>query len=1410
MTLTLPAARGEVLGLAAAAVRHLETSQSLLSRKVRVATTLKNIGGDDDVFQNSQRLSLPTPSYTARLDVLFQESGEVNESLVSLPAEQPLSIQLRVHVRSLAADSGWLLLTALREDWSVDRQSVTNTNLEEWPGGPLPVVPAFDPRSTLVATSSGERSALMRVAFLMTPVRDVTAGSFLRVQAPTGFVWAADCVEGSGPGGLVQPGQCWRDSSEPSVALLELMNAMQAQASYELFMQILSPAALRAPNRWELATLSLAGGGGVAQGTSTSTAPPGLVASPPAVNVSAEVVSDPRELHTSVVPQQVIRLTGFQLSGLEARLQPLQWFPEAEKGQLLLLSFRLALHLEELRLATLPLQLRLTAPQGVTVSCPSGEALGGQAHGGPSEAVQYTNVSTPQTWRLLATQQRLALLSRCTPQDSSGDSSVLLELQAPPSSASEAPGEWLALPVFSSTTEKETFASVQTWALRLGDSLAEVQTLHTSPRMLRPSARRGGSLAEALACTSFCAAVAGDHQELPAAAALAVDRGNGIRLQLALSLPKAPPTRSSRLIASRIASPFRQGVRSSDFADAAVATLVDFVRITAPAPLRWLDNCRVQNTSMLSSALWRCLCYGNEAYVYTLGYTSTPALPLREVIEIQGVTLLDPAEPETSVRLPFSSTWIASLFEDGALVDQLLLESHADEGILHLATVQQHEEENQTSPGNTTGSSVGDSTDTPEDTVDLEQCTEQEMSYYPCPVGMVANGLRVVRLGGAGSWMDSLQLLCSQELDVGTNHTQWLTQAGSTGLAGNRQLLSFTDSGGDAEVEVLRCDARASSLLVGVRLVLWRQRKVAGFAAACAAWAQVERVIPWDAETHEELQPQVASADLETGANCTGLVPIEGSERWASCQGMANLKPCPDPEMCCCDKDFQYIEALGSCEPCTAEAALERPRRLCPPGTAVIGFYAGVAASEGSGHQAVGSDLLISTICSIRLRCGPLQVRQWAGHPSTTGSLVVAGWDPPVEQAGDLELPGLANLGFELQWWHYVAAGAALLFLLCCVYRYCRTSQATVYGDVQTGGKSSWSNLKSVVKLPSQVVWRYILRPIGSLVLRMLEPIWTRALRPVLRWIGGTRAARLLAGFGRRLWRLLKCCCPCLRRLEKVSFKETLKAARDPMAASKSTRARVARQWELRRQLMSGTLDAQKAKDDLLGQLKRGEIDEKELGIRQREIDDLVAKSQAMMSKASLKDRVKSMRSQSSFRPLSATKSFNVSKTFSATMSFARSGSMHSAREDGGRCCACCRRLPKEESKEEQVQGAAEAAAQDPDESKGSKWRPEDDEEWEYFWEEDSEEEDFEDDQMVDVSPARTRGQSESLGFGPVASRTSRTSRGSASEMVDVSPARTRGQSESLGFGPVASRTSRTSRGSASEGKRPTSPTITE
>ena len=71
-------------------------------------------------------------------------------------------------------------------------------------------------------------------------------------------------------------------------------------------------------------------------------------------------------------------------------------------------------------------------------------------------------------------------------------------------------------------------------------------------------------------------------------------------------------------------------------------------------------------------------------------------------------------------------------------------------------------------------------------------------------------------------------------------------------------------------------------------------------------------------------------------------------------------------------------------------------------------------------------------------------------------------------------------------------------------------------------------------------------------------------------------SASLVIFVQRRNGLLLRCCCPCLRRLEKMSLREalvervtwqicrtgrklwsrqTLKAARDPMAASKTTRA---------------------------------------------------------------------------------------------------------------------------------------------------------------------------------------------------------------------------------------------------------------
>ena len=73
---------------------------------------------------------------------------------------------------------------------------------------------------------------------------------------------------------------------------------------------------------------------------------------------------------------------------------------------------------------------------------------------------------------------------------------------------------------------------------------------------------------------------------------------------------------------------------------------------------------------------------------------------------LPGLTLLDPAEVQTSVQFPFSSTWVASLFEDGDLVDQRpdsstlnlrckavllelrqLLDSREGQGVLQVPTV---------------------------------------------------------------------------------------------------------------------------------------------------------------------------------------------------------------------------------------------------------------------------------------------------------------------------------------------------------------------------------------------------------------------------------------------------------------------------------------------------------------------------------------------------------------------------------------------------------------------------------------------------------------------------------------------------------------------------------------------------
>ncbi|CAJ1387572.1 unnamed protein product, partial [Effrenium voratum] len=521
---------------------------------------------------------------------------------------------------------------------------------------------------------------------------------------------------------------------------------------------------------------------------------------------------------------------------------------------------------------------------------------------------------------------------------------------------------------------------------------------------------------------------------------------------------------------------------------------------------------------------------------------------------------------------------------------------------------------------------------------------------------------------------------------------RWEVLLGSSALSGNRPFQS--------EEQRLACDAAASGLLVGLRPrgAEW----LAGLSVACQPWAAVERDEAWE-EAGEEL------GGGRSVSNCTGLVPINGSELWANCQGIPELKPCPDPEKCCCNENFQYSELTQLCEACDLAAAASEPMRLCPLGMAVIGADVGAVREDEWPPE-----LRTSRVCSLRLRCGLLHLRHWAGSAEATQ---VASWQPQVQQE-DLALPGFAELGLE--WWHYAAAGGGLLVILYCLYRGCCASQsANVYGDTQASDrKSIFSRLKPSAVLPM------IYRPLVSLLSRLLEPLWRRLLRPVLVWVAQTRAARASWGLAKRVgscaWQRLTRWFPCLRRLERISLAKAWQTLRDPMGASQATRQKVVRRWEIRRQILAGTFSAQQAKEDLVNQLKRGEINEQELAARQKEIDELVAQAASLRARRSMKDR------------LSTSRDVFRTKSLGALSSFRKSGT--SLSEHRGRGCCCCRRPP-----DDMDDWPNEEVEQDVQETQATEQpKAEDDDEWEYFWEEDEEEEGFEDDVEVDASLSQT------------------------------------------------------------------------
>ncbi|CAE8587081.1 unnamed protein product [Polarella glacialis] len=937
----------------------------------------------------------------------------------------------------------------------------------------------------------------------------------------------------------------------------------------------MTPAAFEPPNNWEVAVIRLPTVG--ANATATAAA------------ASGAGVSDPRDLHQLQTPDLVVRLTGFELAGLEAQLEPLLT-PAESQGFQLLLSFRVlqaAAPADELLFSFLPLQLRIIAPYPLVVECPAtqfpGVAFNGTL-GAPEGVVNYSpDASSPDSnsslWQLLAFHQRLAGLQSCisggwrgVEQDKSAVkvSSLTFDLGSPvlpgnssvDSSKGEVGlgGEFLAVPIvvriavppegsaeasagdFRLLTSPERFWNVELVSSQTGDTLAASAVVRTTPlSLLQPNATEATPKAVSdCVAGDFCAELRGLWTtEFPPASNLQLDRGRGIFVQLDLALPRAM-TPSRRLPKDRLVDAF--GSAGTPFP--AESILGSYLQLTAPAPFQWSPSCAVSNSSNGDPASsWLAVCFGDSAYIYVDGIAGSTlsSAPVRASVTVFGASLTDATGNGKAFRLPLSRTWVVSLFDGGSLVAQRLVEAETADSLARLHTVEPPAAEaepvqsssangsNETVPEifGPLGLAVNESGPVSLGVDSVEICQGARLQDFLCPDGMFAYGLRAARLGGSDSWLDNLQLLCKEELDVGSNHTQWLVRRSSTGLAGDSQLLSRANEEAEgAQVDSIICEERSSSFMVGGRLQLWRRRRLMGLSAACTPRDQAERGIPWDKEGGAELRPATHRSQEDSGTNCTGLDPIANSDLWASCQGIADLRPCPtDTSSCCCNVGFLWSPPSKSCEVCAQSAATESPMRLCPPGMAVAGFQAAVIR-QGGKAVAGAREVAAATVCAIQLVCRLLTVRHFAGNTRSSLQLVYAGVDQMEKEAGD-GLPSFTGAQ-DIPWWQFAAAGAVLVLLLgglwyCC----CRRGSHVTFGDEGDVG-------------------RRILRPVGGLLWRRLfGPIYQRLIEPVVNRLAKTRLCKALGSVLRRIGgvirRVVLCLCPCIRLCRRGAAKDLLK-----------------------------------------------------------------------------------------------------------------------------------------------------------------------------------------------------------------------------------------------------------------------------
>ena len=596
------------------------------------------------------------------------------------------------------------------------------------------------------------------------------------------------------------------------------------------------------------------------------------------------------------------------------------------------------------------------------------------------------------------------------------------------------------------------------------------------------------------------APVSGEEDMVPASH---LQRGHrtGVEVELNVSLPRVPlpvPSVPSQVFVNG----FSHGAMGSRFP--AQSVLVSFIQLTAPVPLRWTQRCTVREASAAPSplaAFWRAVCFDFDAYVYLEQYPNvTIPVPLQVSLVVNGISLVEPDRPQVPVGLPLSATWVASLYDRGRLRAQQLTQAPLSAGLIRLPPPAPAPPEPAPSeaapapapapapPGNETNGTDLDwlaylaDYEVPEGNIGLEpdvdaECENATLQDFSCPWGMFAYGVHMTRLGGSASWLDNFQLLCKEELDVGTNQTRWTARLGTTGVVGDLRLGSRSrEEAENALTDVLACDEKSSSLIVGGKVEAWRRQRFLGLTALCLPWANVERNYPWDEESGEVLYPRGITGDTEEEVgNCTSEEPIEGSEDWVSCAELPQMRMCPDePNLCCCDEGFMYNLESMRCESCVGvngSIVINGPRRLCPPGTAVAGFRAASFTRSGKNFDLVNLKAS-SAVCALELVCRAVTVRRFAGGLVTED--VMEAEEEEEEILGGLGFaPPTFDLG-ELEWWQYLAAGGVGLVVLRYTYVCCIRRGMTEIFEGDAEAKEPWwkRNIEAIRRLASFLMER--------------------------------------------------------------------------------------------------------------------------------------------------------------------------------------------------------------------------------------------------------------------------------------------------------------------------------------------------